>query len=140
MCRRILPVISWNLRVGSYTEFVNVPFCFLLAASLLLVGCGEQSDKAPTGTNTTTSGGNPLNAPAEYVGALGKAKQIAVKTVDTASLNQAVQLFNVDKGRNPKDLNELVTEKYIPKLPAAPYGMKLDYDAASGKVTVVNGQ
>jgi hypothetical protein len=115
--------------------------CYLsFAASLLLMGCGEQSDKAPSATNTTSSGGSPLNAPADYVGALGKAKQTAEKTVDVTSLNQAIQMFNVDKGRNPKDLNELVAEKYIPKLPAAPYGMKLDYDATSGKVKVVSAQ
>ena len=46
-------------------------------------------------------------------------------------------MFNVQKGRNPKDLNELVTEKYIGEIPAAPYGMKLDYDANSGAVSVV---
>jgi hypothetical protein len=78
-----------------------------------------------------------LSAPADYVGALGKAQQTAVKTVDTTSLNQAIQLFNVDQGRNPKDLNELVEKKFIPKLPDAPRGMKLEYDATAGKVTVV---
>ena len=119
---------------------MKMPFYLSLAASLLLVSCGEQSDKTPSATNATSSGSSPLNAPADYVGALGKAKQTAEKTVDTTSLNQAIQLFNVDKGRNPKDLNELVTEKYIPKLPAAPYGMKLDYDATSGKVKVVSAQ
>ena len=116
---------------------MKMPLLLSITASLLLIGCGEQPDKTPPATNTSSSGSSPLNAPANYVGALGKAKQAAEKTVDTASLNQAIQMFNVDKGRNPKDLNELVTEKYIPKLPAAPYGMKLDYDAASGKVKVV---
>ena len=57
--------------------------------------------------------------------------------MDTTSLNQAIQLFNVENGRNPKDLNELVEEKFIPKIPAAPYGMKLEYDATAGKVKVV---
>lgn len=112
-------------------------FSFSIAASLLLVGCGGQSDKPAESTNAASSGTTPLSAPADYVGALGKAKQAAEKTVDTASLNQAVQMFNVEKGRFPKDLNELVAEKYISKLPPAPYGMKLDYDAASGKVKVV---
>lgn len=109
-----------------------------LAVGLLLAGCGGQSDKSPPATNTSSSGSSPLSAPADYVGALGKAKQAAVKTVDVTSLNQAIQLFNVDKGRNPKDLNELVTEKFIPKVPDAPFGMKLNYDEASGKVTVVS--
>ena len=44
---------------------------------------------------------------------------------------------NVENGRNPKDLNELVEKKTIPKLPDAPRGMKLDYDATAGKVKVV---
>jgi len=116
---------------------MKTPFFLSITASLLLVGCGGQSDKPAEATNATPSGTTPLSAPADYVGALGKAKQAAEKTVDTATLNQAIQMFNVEKGRFPKDLNELVTEKYIPKLPPAPYGMKLDYDAASGKVKVV---
>jgi hypothetical protein len=116
---------------------MKTSFVLSIIASLLLVGCGGQSDKGAQATNTTTSGSTPFSAPADYVGALGKAKQAAEKTVDTATLNQAIQMFSVEKGRFPKDLNELVAEKYIPKLPPAPYGMKLDYDAASGKVKVV---
>ena len=112
-------------------------FCFSLAASLFLVGCGESSDKPGQPTNGAASSGNPLNAPADYVGALGKAKQTAVKTADVTTLNQAIQMFNVDQGHNPKDLNELVEKKFIPRVPAAPRGMKLEYDAASGKVKAV---
>ena len=112
-------------------------FCLLLTAALLLVGCGESSDKPAQPTNGAAGGSSPLSAPADYVGALGKAQQTAVKTVDTTSLNQAIQMFNVDQGRNPKDLNELVEKKFIPSIPAAPYGMKLEYDAAEGKVKVV---
>jgi hypothetical protein len=112
-------------------------FCFSVAASLFLVGCGESSNKPAQSTNGAASGSSPLSAPADYVGALGKAQQTAVKTADTASLNQAIQMFGVDQGRNPKDLNELVEKKYIAKLPAVPNGMKLDYDATAGKVKVV---
>jgi hypothetical protein len=112
-------------------------FCLPLAASLLLIGCGESSNQPGQATNAADGGSSPLSAPADYVGALGKAQQAAVKTVDTTSLNQAIQLFNVEHGRNPKDLNELVEKKFIPKLPDAPRGMKLDYDAAAGKVKVV---
>ncbi len=111
--------------------------CLFLATGLFLVGCGKGSDQPTQTTNGAASGSSPLSAPADYVGALGKAKQTAVKTIDTASLNQAIQMFNVDHGRNPKDLNELVEKKFLPKIPDAPYGMKLDYDAATGKVKVV---
>ena len=37
----------------------------------------------------------------------------------------------------PKDLNELVTEKYLPRLPEPPYGMKFVYDANTGQAKVV---
>ena len=112
-------------------------FSFAWAATVFLVGCGGSSDKPGQPTNGAAGGSSPLSAPADYLGALGKAQQTAVKTVDTTSLNQAIQMFNVEHSRNPKDLNELVEKKFYPKLPAAPYGMKLEYDATAGKVTVV---
>ncbi|HXS68360.1 MAG TPA: type II secretion system protein GspG [Candidatus Polarisedimenticolia bacterium] len=107
-----------------------------LAALLFTTGCKPSGgSQSPTSTN---SSGSVLQAPADYVGALGAAKQNAGKTADIASLNQAIQMFQVDKGRFPKDLNELVQEKYIGKVPDAPYGMKIDYDPATGTVKVVN--
>ncbi len=60
-----------------------------------------------------------------------------MKTVDTARLNEAVQLFHTEHGRNPADLNELVKEKYLPQIPPAPTGTKLTYDPQSGAVSVV---
>ena len=116
---------------------MKLSLCLSLAASLLLIGCGGSSDNPPQQTNGAAGGSSPLSAPADYVGALGKAQQSAIKTVDTTSLNQAIQLFNVEHGRNPKDLNELVEGKFISIIPAAPYGMKLEYDATAGKVKVV---
>jgi len=114
---------------------MRTPYFLAVAAGLLLAGCSEKS--GPSSQTNSATAGNPLTAPVDYLDAAGKAKQSAVKTVDVTSLNQAIQMFNVDKGRNPKDLSELVTEKYIPRIPDAPYGMKLDYDASAGKVTVV---
>jgi len=107
------------------------------AVAVLLTGCGEKSGKPAPSTNAAASDGNPLNAPANYLGGLAKGQQSAVKTVDVASLNQAIQLFNVEEGRFPKDLNELVEKKYLPKIPAAPYGMRIVYDTNAGKVKVV---
>jgi hypothetical protein len=107
--------------------------CF--AAGLLLAGCGQKTDKPAAPTNATSSG-NPLTAPADYLNATVKAQQTAVKTIDTTSLNKAIQLFNVDQGRNPKDLNELVEKKYIPSIPNPPSGTRLVYDASAGTVKV----
>ena len=129
--------VSLGLRgVPGYTRHMRVFFLVPLALAALLVGCSKESTPPTQTTNATTSG-NPLDAPGQYLGALAKGQQIAVKTVDTASLNQAIQLFQVDNGRFPKDLNELVTEKFIPKIPDAPVGMKIVYDAKTGTVKVV---
>jgi ABC-type Fe3+-hydroxamate transport system substrate-binding protein len=107
-----------------------------LAIGLFVVGCGDNSSKSASSTNSAT-GGTLVTAPVDYLDTVAKAKQRAVKTIDTASLDKAIQMFNVQKGRNPKDLNELVTEKYISEIPAAPYGQKIEYDANSGTVSVV---
>ena len=107
----------------------------ILSACLLLAGCGSKSDQ--TATTTNASSGGVLTAPVDYLNSAAKAQQSAVKTVDTTSLDKAIQLFNVDQGRNPRDLNELVEKKYIPQIPDTPFGTKLQYDAGAGKVTVV---
>jgi len=115
---------------------MKTSFLLSVVASLLVAGCGEKSNPPAQTTNAAT-GGSPLTAPVDYLAAVAKGRQSAIKTVDEVSLNQAIQVFNVDKGRFPKDLNELVAEKYIPVLPTPPYGMKLDYDANTGKAKVV---
>ena len=102
-----------------------------LAGALVVGGCGKEqtSPASPAPTQSASGGG--------YLGTLVKGQQVAVKGIDTASLNQEVQLFNAQEGRLPTNLDELVTKQYLGKLPDAPAGMKLNYDAAQGKVTVV---
>lgn len=100
-------------------------------AVLLLAGCGKQT------AAKSAPGQNPLNAPADYLGGLARGQALAIKVTDLASLNQAIQMFNVNEGRFPKDLNELLQSGLIVKIPAAPYGQKIQYDAATGAVTVV---
>ncbi len=103
----------------------------------LAAGCSEASKSASTGATNQTEEPSALTAPVDYLGAVGKAKQTAVKTVDLASINQAIQMFQVEHDRFPRSLEELVQEKYLPRIPEAPYGMKIEYDAQTGKVRVV---
>jgi hypothetical protein len=99
--------------------------CSLIA----LAGCGQKNQTSATAST---------NAPADgYLGTIAKAKKSAEKTVDTVSVNKAIQMFSASEGRYPKDLNELVTGKYLVRIPEAPYGMKIVYDAAKGEVSVV---
>ena len=113
--------------------------CFsviLLAAGVLVAGC-DKKDAASTSTNTTS--GNPLTAPIDYVGAVVNAQNVALKTADLASLKSAIQQFKAQEDRFPKSLDELISQKYLPKLPQTPAGTKLQYDAASGVVSIVKG-
>jgi hypothetical protein len=105
----------------------------LVAAALVLSGCGKEQNSPPPAAAPAAT---PADAPAGYLGALARGQQVAVKTIDVTSLNEEVRLFNVQEGRNPKDLDELVTQHYLGALPHPPAGMKLVYDAAKGKVSV----
>jgi len=115
----------------------------MVAAALAWSGCGKEPSSPPaaappaaTPPAATPSPAAPAAAPGGYVGAMARGQQLAVKTIDVTSLNEEVQLFNAQEGRNPKDLDELVTQHYIGALPKPPAGMKFVYDAEKGKVTV----
>lgn len=117
---------------------MKTQFALVAALAFALVGCGHKEEApAPKPDLNNNSSGNPVTAPVDYLGAVAKAKKTAEKNIDTVSLNQAIQLFNVQEGHMPKDLDELVKQKYIKEIPKAPYGMKIKYDATKGEVTVV---
>ena len=107
-----------------------------VAALAFATGCSQSGDSSQTASSTNRSMTND-GAFGQYMGGLAQAKQNAGKTVDVASLTRVISQFQVDKGRFPTDLNELVQEKYISRIPDAPYGMKIDYDPATGTVAVV---
>ena len=107
----------------------------LAAACLGLLGCKEKAETQSPPADS--SSGNPLTAPADYVGAIGKAQKSAQKTLSTVGLDQAIKTFAAEEGRYPNDLNELVSKGTIPSLPRAPTGMKFDYDPKTGMVKVV---
>ena len=116
---------------------MKTPLLLLASIMIVAVGCNDKSGSSAQTTNTSAVS-EVVNAPADYVGGLAKAKQTAGKTADVSSLTQAIRMFQVDKGRFPKDLNELVQENYLKQIPAAPYGTKIDYDPNTGEVKVVN--
>lgn len=110
------------------TLVITAVACFFFA------GCGDDK-KAPPASSTTS--GNPLTAPADYVGAIGQAHKAAKKTLGAVGLDQALKTFFAEENRFPKDLNELVTKGTIAQIPPAPAGMKYDYDAKTGIAKVV---
>jgi hypothetical protein len=113
----------------------------VMATALAVAGCGKGDGSSAGATNkpaaTNESGGSLVTAPVDYLGAISQARHSAVKTIDVTSVNKAISLFQVDKGRNPASLDELVREKYLAKIPEPPYGSKLVYDAVKGEAKVV---
>lgn len=104
-----------------------------LAVAFLTTACAPGKDENKT-EQTNAAGENPLTAPADYVGAVAASKRTAVRVVDLASVQQAIQMFAASEGRYPANLNELVTEKYLPRLPELPTGLAYQYDAKTGQV------
>lgn len=105
-----------------------------------MTGCGKKAP-APGSTGATNAAAadsmNPLNAPAQYLGAMNKAQKLATKTVDNASINQAIQLFFSQEDRFPRDLQELVTQHFLPEMPTPPRGMAFDYNPKNGQFRVI---
>lgn len=105
-----------------------------VVVGVLLVGCGDNSSKS--GSSTNSSGGSLVTAPVDYLNAAAKSEQRAVKTIDVTSLNKAIEMFNVQEGRFPKDLDELVAMKYMAQIPTPPFGSKIVYDAKTGTAKI----
>ena len=113
---------------------MHKPLLSLALAGLALAGCKKE---APAPKPANSVGENPITAPVDYLGAVSKAKQSAVKTISTVSLDHAIKMFFGQEGRYPKSLDELVSSGTLDKLPVAPQGMKYTYDASTGQVKVV---
>ncbi len=100
-----------------------------------LVGCGDSGSTAGKKEAGERQGaGNPITAPVDYLGAVGAAQRSSAATIDTTSLQKAVQAFQAGEDRLPADLQELVKEGYLPRLPEPPRGMRWAYQPSSGRV------
>lgn len=108
----------------------------LLTLAVLPLACGKPKDAAPPAATNAAAAGHPLTAPLDYVGAVGQAGRGAAQTTDLLTLQQAIRAFEAGEGRAPSSLNELVSEGYLPRLPAPPRGMAWSYDPAGRRVTV----
>jgi hypothetical protein len=112
----------------------------LAATAVMLTGCGDKnSGKTAPSTNSAAGPTNSIGfvtAPMDYLKTAVQEQKNMTKTIDVSYLNEAIQQFNVQEGRYPKDLSEL-TPNYVAKIPIPPYGTKLVYDANSGTVKVV---
>ena len=91
--------------------------------ALLLAGCNDSSKPG---------GSNPAAAPADYLKNAAASQQRAVKTIDLAAINKAIESFYVQEGRFPKNLEELLDKDYLRTVPIPPPGVKLVYNPTNG--------
>lgn len=110
---------------------------FALALAVSLSACKEEpKPKVEPPKAPQKLGENPVAAPLDYIAAVGKAQKASIGRLETAKLIDAIQKFEASEGRPPKELTELVPG-FIPVLPPAPKGMKLEYKAADGSFMFV---
>jgi len=109
--------------------------CPVLLICFWLAACGKKEKTANLLTNNGS--GNPITAPVDYLGAVNQARKTAVKRIDMASLQNAINLFNAQEDRYPKDLNELAQKHYIQTVPALPAGSRFLYNSANGELRIV---
>lgn len=112
---------------------MKTPILLLVATSAMLAGCGDNSKTSQAVKQVD----NVVSAPVNYVGATVQAEKYSQKQIDLAFVNQAIQQFQAGEGRLPKDLEEMVALHYLGKIPEAPYGYKIIYDATAGSIKVV---
>lgn len=114
---------------------------FVALLALAMTGCGGKKEApAQAAATNQTDTANPLTAPVDYLGAVGQAKRHSAKVVDTVQIQNAIRQFQAVEDRFPKDLNELVSSGFLAKVPEAPYGMKILYDARAGQVRIIRQQ
>jgi len=97
----------------------------------------RQEAPAPAAsTNTASSASSPLTAPVTTSAPCAKGQQLAVKTVDTASLDRASKCSVWSRGAFQRP-ERVGPGKVHAEAPEPPYGMKLVYDPNTGIVKVV---
>jgi hypothetical protein len=113
--------------------FPSVPVLLLMLA---MGGCAKK-EVAQKDLTTNNGSGNPITAPVDYLGAVNQAHKTAIRQIDLASMKNAIQLFNGQEDRYPRDLNELAQKHYIQAVPELPRGSRFLYDPATGDLRVV---
>ena len=111
----------------------------MLSAVLALTACSDQEAEEAVAQDSSTNGpptGNPLTAPTDYLGAVAKGQNKATLTINLASVQQAVNLYQAAEGRYPATLEQLVQEGYLASVPPAPSGQRLAYNPADGTIAL----
>lgn len=97
----------------------NASRLLILTALILVAACDRKSK--PSGTPAAPGGVPPATA------------QTDAGALDLDAINMAATRFMVDLNRPPKDVAELVKEKYLAATPSLPLGQRLVIDPQTKK-------
>ncbi|MCX8083124.1 MAG: hypothetical protein N3D17_07035 [bacterium] len=78
----------------------------------------------------------PFNALEKYGGVMGTAMKKSKAMDDVLYLKNKINTFQIQEGRYPSSLNELVEKHYIERIPEPPKGMSFRYDPSTGNINV----
>jgi len=115
---------------------MKLVYAVFASGLMVFTGCQKKTASKPIDIDNNSSG-NPITAPVDYLGAVNKARKSAMKNIDISYLKNAIQLFNGQEDRYPRDIQELVQKHYIQELPALPNGQQIVYNPANGEIKVV---
>ncbi len=108
-----------------------------LAACALILGAVGCDQIAKSTKPSESQEQKSKNLGDQYVrGILGTGNN-AKGTIGVVAIQKAVQMYQVEKGKNPASLAALHSEGYLTQKPTAPQGQRFEYDAASGSVKLV---
>jgi hypothetical protein len=118
-------------RKGAFT-LIGLLVCSLLAG-LAVSGCGKKA--APSGPS-----GSAENRPGTpgYIPPAKSQEFVVNGQIDLPALTAALRNYCRRKMRVPKDLNELVTSKYLTNLPTPPAGQNYAINPDRLEVILVN--
>jgi len=117
------------------------PWSVWFLSACILLGCGGADQDPKSSSNDADAIGyndrQPLTAPVDYIGSVHQASVRATQTIDRVQLQQAIEQFRLLEGKPPEELKQLVEAGFLAKVPVAPKGMRVDYQAQSGRVEIV---
>jgi len=106
----------------------TIVLVLFVLSSVFMVSCKK---KEQSGENLT-----PMNAVEKYGGVMSKTLKKSKAMDGMMYIKNKINTFQMQEGRYPSSLNELVEKRYLDKLPEPPKGMTFNYDPATGNIDV----
>jgi len=104
---------------------------------------GAVTSSQPTVASATANAtaNQPQSAGAMLEGyghTLAQARGKAQYKTSFISVNQAIQAYQVEHGKSPGSLDDIIKEGLLPRLPDLPKGKRYNYNPQTGELTIVD--